>query len=580
ASDTVTIYVSNPQAQLTQFTDATCPGICNGNATVQASGGFVSGDYQYIWSNGAGNATATDLCGGNYSVTVTDDIGCTGIQDLDIGESAFEVVAVSLVSPCAISTVGEAQAIVDGGTLPYSYSWDNGELTAVATNLSDGTHQVTVMDANGCTAVAEVDISTNPNGFQFLIETDQDSICAGASTILFTTDGPGNTQFEWSTGATDVTAITVAPTTTTTYTLTALTPGENLIINGDFEAGDLGFTSDYALGTGGPWGPLSNAGTYAVASNTNDVHSNFASCTDHTTGSGDMLIVNGSTLANENIWCQVVTVAPNTDYQFSTWIMTAISENPAILQFSINGNLLGDPFEAAFQTCDWLQFFEVWNSGSLTTAEICIVNQNVGQSGNDFALDDISLVPLCTSSSEKSIIVSNLEAQIINPINIGCDGLPGSAEITASLGIEPYFYSWSTGDNTPAAQFLTGGTYLVTVTDQLGCAAVQTVQIEAASINIDNLIIQDLSCGETGSDFIVIIPGMLTIEMGAGMPPFQYSLDNGTNFSTDNTFDNLDPGIYTILVEDEAGCQTTMEASIADLSFPSVTITSSGVFAL
>ena len=172
----------------------------------------------------------------------------------------------------------------------------------------------------------------------------------------------------------------------------------NLVNNGDFSQGDMGFTSDYIYGTGGGVGLLSDEGQYAVASNAGDTHNHFSNCNDHT-GGGNMMVVNASGLPN-NIWCQTIMVEANSDYDFSAWITSVTDENPAELQFSINGDLLGNVFNASSSTCFWQQFAAQWNSASVTSAEICIVNSNLTPNGNDFAIDDIAFHQICELTDE------------------------------------------------------------------------------------------------------------------------------------------------------------------------------------
>jgi gliding motility-associated-like protein len=205
---------------------------------------------------------------------------------------------------------------------------------------------------------------------------------------------------------------------TTTYTLTVTGLGTtNLVVNGNFNSGLLGFTSNYVPGTGGPFGLLSNEGTFAVSTNANLTHTNFANCPDHT-GGGSMLVVNGAGTPNQNVWCQTVAVMPGTTYAFSAWGASVVSASPAILQISINGILLGAPFTLPAATCQWTQFFQTWNSGGATSAQICIVNQNTQPSGNDFALDDIEFGPVCTDMAEVTVTVVNVNATWTPPQNL------------------------------------------------------------------------------------------------------------------------------------------------------------------
>jgi gliding motility-associated-like protein len=167
---------------------------------------------------------------------------------------------------------------------------------------------------------------------------------------------------------------------------------QNLVFNGDFEQGDTGFTSTYTLGpVSGNMGPSH----YRVANSAKYWYpATWSKCNDHSVNPSDkMMVMDAFTTPNQAVWCQQVSnIKPNTSYKFSTWVTSVIKLAPATLQFSINGTLLGSPFNATPDTCQWNQFYETWNSGDATSAQICIVNQNIIQNGNDFALDDISLI--------------------------------------------------------------------------------------------------------------------------------------------------------------------------------------------
>lgn len=178
-------------------------------------------------------------------------------------------------------------------------------------------------------------------------------------------------------------------TQTTDFIMT--TNYQNQIVNGDFSNGNVGFVSDYTNPTtGGTWGLLSGESTYAITNDASSAHVNFNGL-DHTNPpNGNFMVVNGSSIPNTKVWCQIINLEQNTDYEFSTWVTTVVSENEAILEFSINGVAIGQPFTAPSQTNVWNEYFANWNSGLNTTAEICIVNQNFGASGNDFGIDDIS----------------------------------------------------------------------------------------------------------------------------------------------------------------------------------------------
>src|SRR5581483_2374917 len=103
---------------------------------------------------------------------------------------------------------------------------------------------------------------------------------------------------------------------------------QNLITNGDFSAGNTGFTSQYTYITGGFTGP----GQYGVITNPGTAFTNgFASFGDHTTGTGKMLFADGTSAASA-FWSQTVAVAPNTAYSFSLWATPAYPQNPPTLR--------------------------------------------------------------------------------------------------------------------------------------------------------------------------------------------------------------------------------------------------------
>lgn len=161
----------------------------------------------------------------------------------------------------------------------------------------------------------------------------------------------------------------------------------NLITNGDFELGNTGFGSDYAFVVN-----TTPPGVYTIDDDPNDGHPAFGSFGDHTSGVGNMMIVNGSEVPGQRVWYENgIGVQANTNYYFSTWIASAHPTSPAQLKFSFNGGTVGSTFMAPATTGNWQRFYAVWNSGASTTVDLALVNENTAFSGNDFALDDIHL---------------------------------------------------------------------------------------------------------------------------------------------------------------------------------------------
>lgn len=187
----------------------------------------------------------------------------------------------------------------------------------------------------------------------------------------------------------------------------------NLVVNPGFESGNVNFSSDYTVGAGGNWGLLSNAGTYGISTSPSLLHNNFFNCSDQTSGTGNMMVVNGSNTANQSVWCQNIPVTPNTDYYFSIWAMSVENTdagNVASLFFKVNNVQIGTNFNPSYTACDWQQYTQVWNSGTNTTANLCIFNHTI-TGNNYFAIDDIFFGELCRISD--TINIANVTQQTV-----------------------------------------------------------------------------------------------------------------------------------------------------------------------
>ena len=197
-----------------------------------------------------------------------------------------------------------------------------------------------------------------------------------------TPPAPGN-------GGTSTPPVTPPPTTPSS--------GQNLIVNGDFSQGNSQFSTQYIFTSGN----IGGAQTYDVVRNPalsrpNDI--NPVSYADHTTGTGNMLAVNGSNVPNVIVWSQSVSTTPNTSYTFSFWVSSWFSESPAPLAVLVNGSQIGIT-QAPSTVAQWTQYSIAWNSGNLTTANIAIQTIAGADIGGDFALDDLMLVPAGSSTS-------------------------------------------------------------------------------------------------------------------------------------------------------------------------------------
>lgn len=183
--------------------------------------------------------------------------------------------------------------------------------------------------------------------------------------------------------------------------LTGSKASADLIVNGDFESGNTGFTTGYVensihnggLDQGDPGPHGDHSGTYGIMQNSNDWHSSFDSFGDHTTtdGSGHMMIFNGSEDSDVTLWQQDVngTTVGNT-YELSFYAASAYSANPANINITASINALAATFQLTGTTGVWQHFsMSFVSQGDPTT--IRLVDSILEPNGNDFAIDDISL---------------------------------------------------------------------------------------------------------------------------------------------------------------------------------------------
>ncbi len=341
------------------------------------------------------------------------------VDDFSITQGGLPFIgSFTSVNPsCPNTTDGAISVTATGGLSPYSAytlsgSATQSNTTGIFIGLTAGTYAISVTDASGALYSQSNIVLSIPND---LVLSPPTPLCAGDTTQLSVSGGDGS--YTWTANPNDSSIVNpnsatqnVTPQVTTTYTVTSgtLSSPTNLIFNGDFSQGNISFTTDYTqVANPNPFGVQSS---YAIVQNPNAWFTPFSSCGDHTSGAGNMMVVDGSTdpTGTIRVWCTAIPVAvlPNKSYTFSYYIASVAPENPARIQVTINGVSLGTPVTAPATTCLWTLQSYVWNSGSATTADICIFDIESAAVGNDFALDDISLVETPTCLYQKSVTVT------------------------------------------------------------------------------------------------------------------------------------------------------------------------------
>src|ERR1035437_10231041 len=175
-------------------TNVNCFGGTTGTMTVTASGG--TSPYTYVIAGptvnvtGAATGVFTGLTAGAYTVTVTDNKGCTTTANYTVTQPAAALAASAIGTNvnCFGGATGTMTAPASGGTSPYTYSWNTipVQTTATATNLAAGTYTVTVTDNKGCTTTVTVTITEPPVLSAPTVNVTQPTCAVATGTITVT----------------------------------------------------------------------------------------------------------------------------------------------------------------------------------------------------------------------------------------------------------------------------------------------------------------------------------------------------------------------------------------------------------
>ncbi len=213
-SKTSTGTVTQPGALVANVsaTGQTQVGLNNGTATVTPTGGTAP--YTVMWSNNATTMTISNLAPGAYTVTVTDNKGCTKSNTANVNgincSISGEIVATNL--NCAGIPTGTATANVAGVPAPITYLWSNGANTKTASNLPAGNYSVTATGANGCSTVLTTQV-TSPPLLALAVVSNTSITCAGLQNGAVSVNASGGTPaytYNWSNGGSNATASNLA----------------------------------------------------------------------------------------------------------------------------------------------------------------------------------------------------------------------------------------------------------------------------------------------------------------------------------------------------------------------------------
>ncbi len=182
--------------------DASCPEASNGFVNLLVTGGTEPITFQ--WDFGANSQDIGNLPPGTYEVTATDAFGCTEELTTEI-EAGPELEAEAVIDQpvnCFNGSDGVLNVNVQNGSLPYEFTWSNGDDVQNPDSLGPGFYSVTIVDLFGCSDLDTISLTNPP---EFSIEGTPGGIvdCSannGGEITLEVTGGTPGYTYNWSNG--------------------------------------------------------------------------------------------------------------------------------------------------------------------------------------------------------------------------------------------------------------------------------------------------------------------------------------------------------------------------------------------
>ncbi|MEL7120466.1 MAG: OmpA family protein [Bacteroidota bacterium] len=517
-----------------------CVGGTDGALNANVSGGTPP--FQYEWSNQGSTQLIEGLAQGNYQVTITDAKGMSVNASYALNQPEVIKANALPTSPASTGNAdGQAEVSASGGTGSYTYTWDNGEKASKAIQLAPGKHSVTITDANGCEAIASVEITENILPLTVAIEQTQNIKCAGDNSAALQvkySGGKGPFNISWNnggteneianlpqgdysvtltdgTGATSSASIRVEEPGPLTATALATSPASTDNEDGEAEVKASGGTGQYSV----KWDNReTTVKAVKLAPGTRSVTITDAN--------------NCSVVASVEITENILPLAANIEQVDE---IRCANEATASLQASVSGGK--GPFQFS------------WSNNQST-------QQIKGLATGSYSLTITDAVGGTTTASFTVNQPKPLVAQALATSPASTDNQDGEAEVTVSGGTGQFSIKWDNEETTVKATGLAPGIHQVTVTDENQCQTVAEVTITEnvlpLAANIE--ILKELSC--YGAD-----DASMKVNYSGGKGPFKFAWSNS---STSDQLNNLSANTYTVTITDAVGGTITASVEITN----------------
>ncbi|WP_103867363.1 T9SS type A sorting domain-containing protein [Aquimarina sp. I32.4] len=179
-----TYFLNQPKLLKVTFEkeNVVCSSGANGVAEVFIEGGIPP--YDISWSTGETTSVITGLISGKYTVFVSDSKGCRTTGTINIEQpNGLEAMIINQIAPtCYQGNDGYIDIQAQGGTPPYTFSWDSGQSTESIHSLTAGTYILQIIDAEECVTYKDITL-VDPDPITLDLGENR-TICAEQSLIL------------------------------------------------------------------------------------------------------------------------------------------------------------------------------------------------------------------------------------------------------------------------------------------------------------------------------------------------------------------------------------------------------------